>query len=107
MTDTDLAPLQWLVAYQMGLHGLTWALCSLLLRESRAAMAHWGLFLGMLGAGLVLASLREEPRQWLYYNGANILAILAFAMMRRGSEKFMKVDRHDHEQLVLLVPVVL
>ena len=42
--------------------------------------------------------MREEPRQWLYYNGANILAIAAFALMRRGTEMFMKVERHDREK---------
>ncbi|WP_284619734.1 GGDEF domain-containing protein [Aquabacterium humicola] len=106
MTETDLAPLQWLVAVQMGLYGLLWALVSMLMRDARRALLHWGLFFALLGLGLALASGRGEPRHWVFYNGANIVGIVSFAMMRRGTELFMKVERHDREQLAMLAPVI-
>jgi len=106
MTDLNLPPLLWLVAYQMGLHALLWVLSSLLLRESRAAVAHWGLFMLLLGAGLALAGGRDEPRTWLFFNGANMITVLAFAVMRRGTEQFMNLDRYDREQLAVLLPVL-
>ncbi|NRF66073.1 GGDEF domain-containing protein [Aquincola sp. S2] len=106
MTEPAFAPLQWLVACQMGLYGLVWAFVGLLLRDTRRPLMHWGAFFAMLGFGLALASGRDEPRHWLYYNGANVVSIVAFALMRRGTEMFMKVERHDREQLAMLAPVI-
>ena len=106
MTEQNLPLLQWLAAFQMALPGVAWCALSLLLRESRKALLQWGLFLMLLGCGLGLASLRGEPRDWLSYNGANIAAVLAFALMRRGTEQFMRLKPGDAEQAWVLVPVV-
>ncbi|WP_395702062.1 diguanylate cyclase [Aquabacterium sp.] len=106
MTDLHLPPLLWLVAYQMGLHALLWGACSLLLREARAAVLHWAVFMLLLGTGLALAGARNEPREWLFYNGANLATVLAFAVMRRGTQLFMRVESHDREQLGVLLPIL-
>jgi diguanylate cyclase (GGDEF)-like protein len=106
MTEQNLPLLQWLAAFQMALPGVAWCALSVLLRESRKALLQWGLFLMVLGCGLGLASLRGEPRDWLSYNGANIAAVLAFALMRRGTEQFMRLKPGDAEQAWVLVPVV-
>ena len=106
MTEPNLPLLQWLAAFQMALPGVAWCALSLLLRESRKALLQWGLFMMLLGCGLGLASLRGEPRDWLSYNGANIAAVLAFALMRRGTEQFMRLKPGDAEQAWVLVPVV-
>jgi diguanylate cyclase (GGDEF)-like protein len=106
MTEQNLPLLQWLAAFQMALPGVAWCALSLILRESRKALLQWGLFLMLLGCGLGLASLRGEPRDWLSYNGANIAAVLAFALMRRGTEQFMRLKPGDAEQAWVLVPVV-
>jgi diguanylate cyclase (GGDEF)-like protein len=103
---TDTPALLWVVGFQMGLYALMWLLSLALLRESRVAVAHWGLFMVLLCVGLVLAALRGEPRIWLTYNGTNAVTVIAFALMRRGTEQFMGVRSHDREQLVLLVPVL-
>lgn len=102
MPDLHVPSLLWLVAFQLVLYALAWGLCGLLLRESRLAMAHWGGFLVLLGLGLWLAGGRDEPREWLYYNGTNVLSLLGFALMRRGTERFMRVPGSDLEQLIMV-----
>ena len=106
MTELNIPPLLWLVAYQMGLHALLWGLCGWLLREQRAAVAQWSLFLLLIGVGLALAGARSDPRTWLFYNGANMLTVLAFSIMRRGTEQFMGVESADREQAAVLLPVL-
>ncbi|MBI5255074.1 MAG: GGDEF domain-containing protein [Burkholderiales bacterium] len=103
--DLNLPPLLWLVACQMVLHALMWGLSGVLLRESRTAVAHWGLFMLLLGTGLALAGARDEPRLWWTYNGANLVTLLGFVIMRRGTEQFMRVPASDKEQLAVLLPV--
>jgi diguanylate cyclase (GGDEF)-like protein len=107
MPDLNLPLLQWLAAYQMALPGVAWCVLALLLRESRSALIQWGLFMMLLGTGLGLASLRGEPRDWLSYNGANIAAVVAFALMRSGTEQFLRLPRSNVEQAWTLIPVVL
>jgi diguanylate cyclase (GGDEF)-like protein len=106
MSDSGVAPLLWLVAFQMTLYAAAWGVCSSLLRESRAAVAHWGVFLLLLGLALALAASRGEPRSWLLYNGANLATIIAFAAMRRGTERFMRVPDSDREQILVLLPLL-
>lgn len=106
MAQLHPTPLLWLVAFQMALHALVWLGAGLLLRESRRAVAHWAVFLLLMGAGLMLAAQRGDPRLWLHFNGANLVTIAAFALMRRGTESFMGLPRHDAEQLAVLTPVV-
>ncbi len=108
MSSSDasaLNPLLWLVAFQFGLYAIGWMACALLLKEDEAAVVHWGLFLLLLSAGLLLAGLRAEPRTWWAYNGANLLALVAFMVMRRGVELFFREPPSDGEQLTLLALV--
>jgi diguanylate cyclase (GGDEF)-like protein len=102
---TTIAPLLWLVAFQLGLYALGWVLCGTLLGEDMPAVAHWGVFLLLLSTGLLLAGLRSEPRTWWAYNGANLITLIGFAVMRRGTERFMRVRPRDIEQLVMLVVI--
>jgi len=102
----DVPALLWVVAFQMGLYALMWLLSLVLLRESRRAVAHWGAFMALLCIGLMLAATRSEPRQWLAFNGANALTVIAFALMRRGTERFMGLPARDGEQLLLLLPAL-
>ena len=70
----DIPSLIWVVAYQMGLYAVMWALSVWLLRESRdsrIAVAHWVGFMALLCLGLMLAGGRGEPRTWWHYNGTN------------------------------------
>jgi diguanylate cyclase (GGDEF)-like protein len=100
-----ISPLLWLVAFQFGLYAIGWMGCALLLKEDEAAVVHWGLFLLLLSAGLLLAGLRGEPRTWWAFNGANLLTLLAFALMRRGVELFFREPPSDGEQMVMLAVV--
>ena len=95
----------WLVGFQMGLYAFAWLLCSLLLKEDWEAVAHWGVFLLLVGAVMLLAGARGEPRYWIFYNGANVLSIIAFAVVRRGIQLFMRVPKHDLEQVAVVVLV--
>jgi diguanylate cyclase (GGDEF)-like protein len=100
-----ISPLLSLVAFQFGLYAIGWMGCALLLKEDEAAVVHWGLFLLLLSAGLLLAGLRGEPRTWWAFNGANLLTLLAFALMRRGVELFFREPSSDGEQMVMLAVV--
>lgn len=100
-----ISPLLWLVAFQFGLYAIGWMACALLLKEDEAAVVHWGLFLLLLSAGLLLAGLRSDPRTWWAYNGANLLTLLAFALMRRGVELFFREPPRDGEQMAMLAVV--
>ncbi|MBL8344531.1 MAG: GGDEF domain-containing protein [Rubrivivax sp.] len=102
----DVPALLWVVAFQMGVYALMWLLSLALLRESRRAVAHWGAFMALLCAGLVLAALRSEPRHWLPYNGTNAVTVIGFALMRRGTEQFMGLPAQDREQLAVLLPAL-
>jgi diguanylate cyclase (GGDEF)-like protein len=103
---SDIPALLWVVGFQMGLYALMWLLSLVLLRESRGAVAHWVLFMALLCLGLMRAAHRGEPRGWWAYNGANAVTVVAFALMRRGTERFMGVPAHDREQLALLLPAL-
>lgn len=91
---------------RLGVYALIWLLSLALLRESRRAVAHWGAFMALLCAGLVLAALRSEPRHWLPYNGTNAVTVIGFALMRRGTEQFMGLPAQDREQLAVLLPAL-
>jgi diguanylate cyclase (GGDEF)-like protein len=101
--ELNISPMLWLVGFQMGLYAFAWFLCSLLLKEDRQAVAHWGVFLLLVGAVMLLAGARGEPRHWIFYNGANVLSIIAFAVVRRGIELFARVPKHDLEQVAVVV----
>ncbi len=100
-----ISPLLWLVAFQFGLYAVGWLGCALLLKEDEAAVMHWALFLLLLSAGMLFAGLRNEPRTWWALNGANLLTLLAFVVMRRGVETFFREPSSDAEQLVMLAAV--
>ena len=55
--ELNLSPILWLVGFQMGLYAFAWFLVSLLLKEDRAAVAHWGAFMLLLGVVMLLAAL--------------------------------------------------
>ena len=104
--SNDVPTLLWVVGFQMGVYTLMWVLSLALLKESRVAVAHWVLFMALLSLGLVLAAHRGEPRHWWGYNGTNAVTVVGFALMRRGTERFMGVPSHDREQLAMLLPAL-
>ncbi|MFO1272867.1 MAG: GGDEF domain-containing protein [Rubrivivax sp.] len=93
----------WLVGFQMALYALAWGLIGTLLREERSPMLHWGAFMLLTGGTLLLAGARGEPRHWIFYNGANLLSLVAFAALRRGIERFLRLPSSDREQAVMLL----
>jgi len=102
---TTITPMLSLVAFQFALYAIGWMVCAFLLQEDEGAVVHWGLFLLLLSAALLLAGQRTEPRTWWAYNGCNLLALAAFAVMRRGVERFFRLPSSDSEQLVMLAVV--
>ncbi len=103
--EIQITPILWLVGFQMALYAVAWGVCSLLLDDDRLAVAHWGAFMLLLGAGLWLAGARGEPGHWLHYNGSSLLTLLAFVLVRRGTERFMRQPSSDREQLLFYVLV--
>jgi diguanylate cyclase (GGDEF)-like protein len=101
-SSSDLSPLVWLAATQFLLYGLGWGVSSLTLREQRAAVAHWALFMLLLGSGMVLTAMRGEPRTWWAYGGANFVLLSSVVVLRRGVEVFVGVACRDREHLILL-----
>ncbi|TXG80814.1 MAG: GGDEF domain-containing protein [Rhodocyclaceae bacterium] len=102
----DVPALLWVVAFQMGLYALMWLLSLVLLQESRRAVAHWVGFMLLLCAGLMLAAWRSEPRLWWAYNGTNAVTVVGFALMRRGTERFLGLPARDREQLAVVLPTL-
>lgn len=103
MAGFEISPMLWLVGFQMALYALAWGLIGTLLREERSPMLHWGAFMLLNGGTMLLAGARGEPRHWLYYNGANLLSLLAFAALRRGIERFLRLPSSDREQGAVLL----
>lgn len=99
----NINPMLWLVAFQFAVSALGWLTFGAVLREDRRAIAHWGGFLLLVGLGLLLAGTRGEPRQWLAYNGTNLITVLGFGLLRRGTEHFMRTPSSDREQALLLL----
>ncbi|MBL8343710.1 MAG: GGDEF domain-containing protein [Rubrivivax sp.] len=106
MNLLDVPALLWVVCFQMGLYAVMWLLALALLQESRRAVAHWVGFMVLLCAGFVLAGLRGEPRHWWAYNGTNVIIMTGFALMRRGTERFMGLPASDREQVLTLAPAI-
>jgi diguanylate cyclase (GGDEF)-like protein len=102
MDTTNLSPIIWLVAFQFTLYAVGWGLFSLLLRDERAAVAHWGGFMLLLGAGFLLAAQRGEPHTWAAYVGSNILWMASYVSLRRGLEHFARQPTRDLENALLL-----
>ena len=92
----------WMVASQFLMYAIGWGLCSLLVREQRSSVAHWSLFMALLGLGFVLTTQRGEPRSWWAYGGANFCFAAGFVVLRRGMERFMGVAPADREQVATL-----
>jgi diguanylate cyclase (GGDEF)-like protein len=104
--DSNLSSVAWLVATQYGLYAAGWGLCSRVLREHRAAVAQWAVFMAFLGMGMALTALRDEPRTWWAYGGANAALFTGFVWLRRGAESFVGVSGHDREHALTLLVVV-
>lgn len=101
--DSQLFPhLAWLVAAQFGLYALGWAFFSVILRSERAAIAHWSLFMLLIGLGFLLAAERDGTYQWLPYVGGGILFVTGTAVQRRGIALFFRVEPDDREMAFLL-----
>src|SRR5262249_17937157 len=90
----------WLVAAQFGLYALGWALFSFMLRDQRAAVAHWSGFLLLMGLGFLLAAGRDEQRLWLPYVGSSLAYLAGWVLLRRGLGEFMRVSTGDRELFV-------
>lgn len=93
----------WMVATQFLMYAIGWGLCSLLVREQRSSVAHWSLFMVLLGLGFVLTTQRVEPRTGWAYGGANFCFTAGFVVLRRGMERFMGVAPADREHVLTLV----
>jgi diguanylate cyclase (GGDEF)-like protein len=102
----DSIPTQlWLVAFQLGLNALAWWVLARLLPEERGSMAHWAGFMLCLALGLFLAGARDDAaRSWWTYNAVNVVTLLGFALMRRGTERFLRTGTSDRAQLVVVLP---
>lgn len=99
-------PMAGLVALQFLLYAVGWVMLSGLLRSERAATLHWGGFMLLLGLGFVLASLRTEPRTWLAYVGSDVLIVLGFAVLCRGTGLFWRSAPRDAEQGLVVAAAV-
>lgn len=106
MAGSNISLLLWLLAFQLALYAAAWGVCSLLLRESRRAVAHWGGFLLLMGLGFALVAFRDDTRTWLFYNGANLATMAGLVTMRRGTERFMRLPSSDREQAATMLPLM-
>lgn len=101
---TPTAFLLAVILIQQGFFGLVWALGAGL-NLARRASIHWGVAALTVAAGLVLVLLRERVHPWLGFFLANVLMTLAFVILRRGLEVFVRQPARDLEQSVLMLGV--
>jgi diguanylate cyclase (GGDEF)-like protein len=102
MTEPTLLPMMWLVAMQFLIYAIGWLLSSVLLKDQRVAVAHWGAFMAVMGLGFVLTTMRGEPRLWWHHNGSSLVFMLGQVLMRRGIECFLGVPPRDREHAAFL-----
>jgi diguanylate cyclase (GGDEF)-like protein len=102
----DSIPTQlWLVAFQLGLNALAWWILGRLLPEERGNMAHWAGFMLCLALGLALAGVRDDAvRTWWTYNAVNLITLIGFGLMRRGTERFLRTGASERGQALVLLP---
>ena len=109
METPIVSPLIWLVATQLALYAMGWALCSVLVPEERAPALNWCLFSVMAGVGLWLAAWRTDARGWWAYCGSSVLTTCAYVVLLRGGSLFVRERSHDieHGALIALIVAVL
>ncbi len=95
--------LAWLVAVQFFLYAAGWGLCAALVREERPAIGHWSAFMALCGAAVWAIALRGGTHAWLPDVGGNLLLLAAFVLLRRGTERFLRLPPADGEHLAVLL----
>lgn len=96
-----LSPLIWIIALQFLLYAAGWGLCSILIREERRAITHWGLFMLFIGLGFLFSAMRREPRTFIPYVGCNIAFIAGYIALGRGLECYVRIQPADRLYAIL------
>ncbi|WP_158219661.1 diguanylate cyclase [Ideonella sp. A 288] len=96
----DFSSLMGMVAVQLLIYAAGLGLCSLLLRQQRAAMAHWAAFLLLQGVGFVLLTHRSDARTWWAFVGSGLCFTGGFVTLRRGLLVFVGLPTRDREQAI-------
>ncbi len=100
------SPLILLIAAQLTLYALGWAVCSMVVPEERAAALNWCLFGVLAGVGLLLIGLRTEDRGWWAYCGSNVFTTLSYLALLRGGESFVRLPPRNAEHLLVAAAIV-
>lgn len=89
----SVAALMWLLAARAGL--------------ARRAAMHWSAGSALVGLSLVLLLVRGEREHWIGHGVAPVLAMLGFAFLLRGLERFARSDPADRLHASLVVGTTL
>jgi len=96
-----------IIALQQGLFSIGWWMAGTWLGLSRRAATHWGTAAMSSGAALLLILQRGQWPDFVTIVVANLLAMGAFLVMRRGVQIFLRLRTTDRESLLLLALVLL
>lgn len=94
-----------IIALQQGLFALGWWVAGWALNLSRRAAGHWVAATLSTAVSLALILQRGQWPDWLTVAVANLLAMGAFVLMRRGVQVFLRVRTTDLESALLLAAV--
>lgn len=94
-----------IIALQQGLFALGWWVAGWALNLSRRAAGHWVGATLATAASLALIVHRGRWPDWLTIVVANLLAMAAFLLMRRGVQVFLRLRTTDLEAALLLLAV--
>jgi diguanylate cyclase (GGDEF)-like protein len=100
MTQTQL--LLAVTILQQGFFALVWAGC-VALQLARRASVHWALASLVLAVSQVLIVQRADLDVWVGGWLPNVLNLMAFALVRRGVQVFIRKAPTDGEQLLVLL----
>lgn len=92
-----------LVGVQFALYAVAWFLYARFSAEDSVAAKHWGLFNALVGAGILLALLRDETRGWWAYVGSALCFLCAFMTGWRGTTALMHEPQQRRAQIIVFV----
>ncbi len=90
-----------LILLQQGLAIFAWWGSARLLRVSRVAALHWAAASAVTALVLVLYALTGHAPDALTHGLANALVPVAFVLLRRGVQRFVRLRHNDREHMLL------
>jgi len=97
------ATMSLLASLQLALYALLWGLGSLVLKQERGAILHWGGYALASAASAALMAWRPDGPVWLTHTGASAALLLSLILAGRGVLLFLGLRPNDHFLMAVAV----